>query len=157
MGSALEILVEDEGNLLARLENVVIQVRTGTMNESVLDRMESAARLTRASTTGPVGGIAVIEEGAALAGPELRARQAQVVRALVSDPRTYLVSVVLGDSVGTRAVRTVMRLLLLRAPRLHTAGSVGEGVDWLVARLGSPSRVVLASAVEQARTRARGL
>lgn len=152
--SELEVLVEDEGNLLARAGNVVIQVRRGMMSASVLDRMESAARLLRASSAGPVGGIAVIEEGAQLAGAELRTRQAQVVRALLSDPRTHLVSVVLGDSVGTRAVRTVMRVLLLGTPRLHTASTLEDGVAWLSARVNMPV-VSLMRAVERARERLR--
>lgn len=150
-----EILVQEEGNLVARYRNVLIQIRSGAMTASVLDRIENGALLMRASSGGPVGAIAILEEGASLAGPAVRNRQMEVLRSLLSDPRTHLSSVVLGDSIGTRALRTFMRLALLGKPRVHAAATVDEAIDWLCKRLGTPTRAELRAAIATVRAKAR--
>lgn len=151
MDDGFEILVQDEGNVVARERNVVVQVRRGVITIPLLDRIESQVRLLRAATSGPVGAIAVVEEGASLASGEVRMRQAALVRALVADPRTRMASVVLGQSVGTRAVRTVMRVLLMGAPHLHTAASIEDGAAWLAQHVETHSAPEIVRTVARAR------
>ena len=156
MPHALEILVQDEGNLLARGGNVLFQIRTGQMTQSVLDRFESAVRLMRVSSGGRVGALVVVEDGAGLAPAPLRRRQADLIRVLLGTERTCCVAVILGDSIPTRAVRTVMRLLLRGTPRLFTARTVREGAvrlaDEMDGELGASELLRLA---ERARELAR--
>ncbi len=152
---SIEVLVRDSGNLLARYRNVVLQVRTGEMTLPMLQRIESAALLARAATSGNVGAVAIIEEGAVLASADIRAEQAAVVRRLLRDPRTHFVTVVVGQSVGTRAINTVMRLLLLGVPRLRSMGRIDEAIEWLAPKLGNVTPSELRRVIEDARAQLR--
>jgi hypothetical protein len=153
--SELEVLLEGEGNLLARHRNVVIQIRSGAMTREILQRMESAALLARATSGSSVGAIAVIEEGAELASAEVRREQAVVVRRLLGDPRTHFVSVVVGQSVANRAITSVMRLLLLNVPRLKQAATIDDAVTWLVQHVENVDARALHVAIGEARARLR--
>ena len=154
MTDELEILVHDEGNFFARWKNVLFQVRSGDMTPSLLGRVESAARLLRASVQGPVGMIAIIEDGASLAGADVREQQAKLLRALLADGRSHMVAVVLGESVGTRAVQTVMRVLLRGTPRLSIAKTPEDAADWLAERLENVTGRELRALITEARARA---
>lgn len=151
MSATDEIILHRDGHLIARFQNVLIQVRSAMMTEHVLDRIESVARLLRVATPGLVGAVVIVEEGADLAPGPLRARQTAVVRELLADRRTYFVAVVVGESVVTRAVRTFMRLALMGVPRLSTAATPEAGVGWLCDQLGRPPKAELLAAVERAR------
>jgi hypothetical protein len=151
----LEVLVHDAGNLVARHRNVVIQVRSGDMTPAILQRIESAALLARASAGGSVGAVAIIEDGASLASAEVRKEQAAVVRRLLRDPRTHFVTVIAGDTVANRAINSVMRLLLLGVPRLRSVSTIEEAIAWLVAHVEGVAASELRAAIEDARTRLR--
>lgn len=151
----LEILVKNEGNLLARYGNIVLQIRSGAMTLEMLQKMESAALLARAASAGPVGAIAIIEESASLASSDIRARQAQVVKRLLSDTRTHFVTVIVGESVATRAISAVMRLLLIGTPRLKSVGTIDEAVDWLAPRVGTVTPSELRLVISEARAALR--
>jgi hypothetical protein len=155
MNESLEVLVQGEGNLVARYRNVVLQVRSGDMTLPILQRIESAALLARASAGGSVGAIAIIEEGASLASADVRAAQAALVRRLLKDPRTHFVTVVVGQTVANRAITSVMRLLLLGVPRLRSVGTIEEAIAWLVTHVEGVSAGELRVAIEDARARLR--
>lgn len=146
-----EIVFHSDGHLIARLENVMIQVRSAAMNELVLDRIESTARLLRTAIRGPVGAIMIVEEGADLAASGVRGRQIAILRELLADRRTYAVGVAVGESVPIRAVRTFMRLALLGVPRFAMAATPEAAVRWLCGHLGRPAEAELLAAVGRAR------
>jgi hypothetical protein len=152
---SLEVLLKNEGNLLARYGNVVLQVRSGEMTLDVLAKMESAALLARAASAGPVGAVAVIEEGATLASAEIRAEQARVVKRLLGDSRTHFVTVIIAETVATRAISAVMRLLLIGTPRLKSVGTIDDAVDWLVPRVGTVTPSELRRVISDARAALR--
>ena len=147
----LEVLVRDAGNLVARHRNVLIQVRSGEMTKAILERIESAALLARASAGGNVAMVAVIEDGATLASNEIRTAQATVVKRMLRDPRTYFVTVVAGQTIANQAIQTVMRLLLLGVPRLRSVGTVEEAVAWVAASIEGVEVGPLRAAIVEAR------
>jgi hypothetical protein len=151
----LEVLVRDAGNLVARHRNVLIQVRSGEMTRPILERIESAALLARASAGGNVAMLAVIEEGATLASNDVRAAQAAVVKRMLRDPRTYFVTVVAGQTIANQAIQTVMRMLLIGVPRLRSVGTVDEAVTWVIARIDGVEAAPLRAAVAEARAMLR--
>ncbi len=149
--SDVDVLVHEEGNLLVQYRSALIQVRSGEMTPRVLDRLESASRLARASFAGNVGAVTIIEDGAPLGSAPMRAKQAALIKSLLRDPRTYLVSTVIGDSVVTRSIQTVMRLLLIGVPRIRVTRTIDEAADWLSEKLGTVTPTELKTAIGRAR------
>lgn len=151
----LEILLSDADNTIARYGNVMFQIRTGRMTLDALARIESTARLLRVRTTGPVGGFAVLEESATVVPRDVRERQREVLAGLTNDPRTHLASVIIGDGVRATLLRSVIRLIAPRRPRVLMAANLVAAATWLEGALGEPPMAELLAAVEHVRSVAR--
>ncbi len=151
---ALEIVLCDADNTVAWAGNVCVQVRTGRMTAESLLHIESVARLMRVRTTGPVGAIAVLEEGAELVSSEVREKQREVIARLMSDPRTFVAAVIAGDGVKSALLRSVTRLLTPRTPRIHAAANLPDAVGWMAEQLKTHTPARLMSIVAEVRAAA---
>lgn len=132
----VEVHVHDANNVVASYDNVLVQVRIGQMDVTSLNRIESIARLLRTRHKKvPVGAIGIVEETAALTDPETRARQRQVMKALLADPRTYSAGVMPGDSTKAGLMRSFVRMILIGQPRFHVARDLTDASVWLADKL----------------------
>jgi len=142
---ALEIVLCDADNTVAWAGNVCVQVRTGRMTAESLLHIESVARLMRVRTTGPVGAIAVLEEGAELVSGDVRAKQREVITRLMSDPRTFMAAVIAGDGVKSALLRSVTRL---------PAADLPDAAAWMAEQLRTHTKARLLSIVAEVRAAA---
>jgi hypothetical protein len=147
----VEVHVHDAHNVVASYANVLVQVRVGAMDITTLNRIESVARLLRTRHKGPVGAIGIVEESADLTDPATRARQREVMKSLLSDPRTYSAGVMPGDSVKAGLIRSFVRMILIGQPRFHVAHDLTDACVWLSERLETHSPDELLSFAEHVR------
>ncbi len=154
--NAVEIISTDADNTIAWMSNVFVQVRTGKMTIDAVKRLESAARLLRVRSSGPVGAIAVLENGAEVVSGKVRDAQRGAVMSLMQDPRTFMTAVIAGDGVKATLLRSVTRFVAPKMPRLHSAVDLIHASEWLAKALGGEhSASELLALVEHVRAVAR--
>ncbi len=152
----LDVHIDDGDNVLASCRNVVVQVRTGRMTRAALTHIESVLRLTRARQRAEaVGMVAIIEETAEPPEAEVRARQAEVIKSLLSSPNSYSCAVMLGTSTRSMVLRSVIRMLVLAHRRFHIARDEQSAAAWLAERVGTFDADELMTLIAQARAIAR--
>jgi hypothetical protein len=133
---AVEIIATDADNTIGWMANVFVQVRTGRMTIDSVKRLESAARLLRVRSSGPVGAIAVLESTADVVPSGVREAQRDAVTSLMQDPRTFMTATIAGEGVKATLLRSVSRFVAPKMPRVHTAPNLFHATEWLAKSLG---------------------
>ncbi len=130
--------LREPGFLLARSGPVLVFFRWGTIDAAGIEMVGSVARAVRASRSGPVGGLVLVEGDAPEIDAAANAAQRRVFRELVSGDRTRIAGVVEGDSVVAQLRRSGARLftrfVIGRGLSFHA--SVREAAGELGAHLG---------------------
>lgn len=117
------------GTVVASNGNLMVQLRVGELTEEIIERVETQARLVRASTRGPSAALIVVTESAPLADGSLRERQGQLVVEFLRDPRTRMALVIEGDSVPHTMARAAARTS--KTKNLQVFGTVTQAGAWL--------------------------
>lgn len=99
--------------------------------------------------------VAIIEETAEPPEAEVRARQAEVIKSLLSSPNSYSCAVMLGTSTRSMVLRSVIRMLVLAHRRFHIARDEQSAAAWLAERVGTFDADELMTLIAQARAIAR--
>lgn len=109
-----EILWSAPGHLVARWDQIVVQVRTGEMTGDHLTQMETLLKLERAKADRSKKRGAILIAGAGAPPPrwEIVRRQQQLIRETLVDPLLYLGAVIETDTVAAMAQRGFFRLVL---------------------------------------------
>ncbi|MEC7526127.1 MAG: hypothetical protein VYE22_39965 [Myxococcota bacterium] len=126
----------DEDTVLARWENVLVQVRRGPMTEATLSQVASIVRSVNARYDGPSGALSIIEPEAPVSSLEMRRRQSQVIGDLMRDGRNHVAVVTPGEGVGASLARSVARLLIRGNKRIAVLATLDEAIGWLAPQLG---------------------
>lgn len=148
----LDVIVRDEGFVLATYDTVLIEIRARPMQEQDLEVVARAGHELRARTGEQLGGfVGVLEDGAEMVASELRAKQTATMRGFLEDRRVHLASVVLGSGPRALVARTVLSLFGVGQPRMRTTSTIEEAADWLVERGVRVCPLELAGVVEHLR------
>ncbi|MFO0681906.1 MAG: hypothetical protein U0234_07645 [Sandaracinus sp.] len=138
MTSSLEILLRDPGNVFARVDGVLIQVRCGAIGVALIDRIsEEVQRLLRAWGERPSGFIAVLEPTAETVSLAVRERQRRIVRATESQGDVKMAMVVVGDGVAAALSRSIARTIMIRHQKLKVVADVDEAARWVAPHVGA--------------------
>ena len=153
--NAIQVHINDPDNVVATYHNAMVQVRTGRMTRASLTRIESTMRLLRSRhKAGNVGLLAVVEDSAEPTDEDARERQREVIRTLLSDPRSYGAAVMPGSTTRSIMVRSFVRMLVLAQPSFHIANDVEGAARWLSDKLAPRTPDELIALVEHARSMA---
>jgi hypothetical protein len=145
---ALEIVFDDPLNYLALLdERVMVQVRQGPLTHAALDTITSRILPVLLTAEKAIAAIAVVNGDAGVMGPDIRARQTELIAALVKRPQASMATVMSGTTVQATAMRAVGRMLLIGNRNIMHAKDVSEATTWLAARLVDINVAVLRDAV----------
>lgn len=152
----VDVIVHDRANVAAIYGPLLAQVRRGDITTEVIERIEQVSRFAFVRRTGPVGLIAIMEEGATIPSGQVRERQRVAFETLLKSPRSPFVAyVIVGGGVGATLLRSVLRIYLRGMPRVHCADDVESAARWVAAQVERPATDILAF-VEYARALARG-
>lgn len=133
--SLLEIVMRDEGFVVAVYDTVMMQVRTRPLRVSDLEAIgAAAAKVVLGVGDQPVGFLGVLEEGAEPPEGAVREAQRATMGRFIQDPRVNMAGVILGTSPRTTIYRTMVRLLGVGQPRMRVVADIEEAADWLVER-----------------------
>lgn len=151
--SLLEIVMRDEGFVVAVYDTVMVQVRTRPLRVADLEAIAAAAaKVVLGVGDEPVGFLGVLEEGAEPPEGAVRDAQRETMGRFIRDPRVHMAAVILGTSPRTTIHRTMLRLLGVGQPRMRVAGAIEDAADWLVERGVRVSPIELTEVAEHLRS-----
>lgn len=151
MTAPLDIVLSEDGNLFARQDRLLVQVRRGRITIEVLDRIGAEVRAMLASVRGPTGFVAVLEPTAETVSLAVRERQRLIVKATETQGDVKMALVVVGDGIQASLSRSIARALLHRNHRLKVAHDVDGAAQWVSAHIGIHARDVVAAVQESRR------
>jgi len=154
-GVAIEELARLPGTLAACWGNVFLQVRRGPLTEDVFDRVAAAMRRHRIRVPRgtPHGIVAVIEEGAPIAGEEVRTKQRAAVQDQLKDHAARFATIIVGDGLEASLLRSASRGVVPSHPQLRIVSLPEEAAAWLAPEIGvDPTQ--LREVIEECRSRA---
>ncbi len=155
--SAVEMLVEDDGNLFALYKNVMLQIRVGALSLETLELAQSAGRLMRARKRGQPGAlISVLEESASVTSAEVRRKQMEAIQSYLANDNCWMVAIITATGVKGSLLRAAVRLVALGQPKLGVYGSTNSAVVWLASQMrAEPTAPEMAALIGWGRDRMR--
>lgn len=148
-----EVILADAEHAIAMAPPFLVQVRRGAMTLETLALIERRVRDVRArfAPRGRRVAIAIVlEEHAPVAKDEVRARQRQVVEALIEGLDARMAAIVVGDGVSSLLQRSVARGLFFANPNIRVMKSPESAAAWLGPHIGVAA-TDLADVIERTR------
>lgn len=150
----LQIVSSDPNNTIAHAGALIVHVRTGEMTVEALEHLEMTGRLIRAQVRGAGAGISIVESTAGMVATSARAKQREVIRGVVADPRGTFVLVSFQEGARAIATRMLVRAVAAASSRFHLASDVAEAGRLAATHIGVEAATVIAL-LEQIRAAAR--
>jgi hypothetical protein len=151
------MLLEIDGHAIARLGDVLVQVRDAPMTEEVLSAIETIVRnnLRGRSKETPFAYVVAVGPGFEIPPASIRARQKAFIEGALARARVRIVIVVDGEDARSAIARAFARLLLPGKVDISVVGSVSEACARVSAHVPDVDRATLAHVIDDARVRAR--
>lgn len=134
------ILFDVSGNVLARHESVLVQVRSGPLKMETFLALTSSVRGLIHTATGKLGFIGVIEKNAGVVSSDVRARQREFVSSILERREVRMAIVILGDDVGATMRRTMARMLVPGHGQVRICATVAEACSSIATHTSVPTR-----------------
>jgi hypothetical protein len=151
-----EILLEIDGHVIARLGDVLVQVRDAPMTEEVLSAIDVIVRNNLLGSTKERAFAYVVAVGPGFEIPpaSIRRRQKAFIERTLARANARVVIVVDGDDARSAIARAFARLLLPGKGDVSVVGTVAEACARVRAHVPDVEPKALALAIEDARARA---
>jgi hypothetical protein len=149
MKDTIEIVLDDGSNRVALWRNTFVQLRRGVQTTQSIDLLMGSWRAFKLRIEGDLFALFVVEANAHMVGPDVRKRQREVIKEVLSHNRLHRVVVLEGEGILADLKRVAARGLADSRTKIFR--DVLEAAESLARTPGAPSVAEMLSVVSAAR------